>query len=161
MGCQVVGHLGNAQQFGYDLAFAGDVNNDGYDDVIIGAPYYDGFESEDEFWDCVFNACTMDADCPDGISCVGGFCQIVCVDPGAAFVFYGSRIGFDGTSEDADIEFEGTVENGFFGYAVDGRGFANQNFFADLIIGAPGRDNNTGRAFTFFSPAEGAGGGTN
>ena len=75
-----------------------------------------------------------------------------CVDIGAAYLFYGGPNwnDFDGTSEDADFAFEGTVADGHFGRALDGHGHANGNDFADLIIGAPGHD----KAFTFFSPAE-------
>ena len=42
------------------------------------------------------------------------------------------------------------MEDGFFGFALDGHGHANLNDYADLIIGAPGQS----KAFTFFSPAE-------
>ncbi|MBW2704373.1 MAG: FG-GAP repeat protein, partial [Deltaproteobacteria bacterium] len=34
---------GRFQYFGYSLSSAGDVNNDGHDDVIVGAPEYKGF----------------------------------------------------------------------------------------------------------------------
>ncbi len=34
-------------QFGYSVSSAGDVNNDGYDDVIVGSPYYDNGETDE------------------------------------------------------------------------------------------------------------------
>lgn len=33
--------VNNNDRFGWNISGAGDVNNDGYDDIIVGAPYYD------------------------------------------------------------------------------------------------------------------------
>ena len=45
-GFRIVGAAGGDQS-GYSVADAGDVNGDGYDDVIVGAPYYDNGQSHE------------------------------------------------------------------------------------------------------------------
>ncbi len=119
--------------FGYDVAFAGDVDGDGFDDIIVGAPYYDiGFG-------------------PD------------IIDVGAAYLFCGTNSYTTQThllaEDDSAIEFEGMVDGDLFGFSVDSHGFANRPLNKeDVIIGAPGVDNganvNAGRVYVFFPCAE-------
>lgn len=123
---------GGALKFGFDLNYIGDMNGDGKDDIIVGAPWYD---LED----------------PD--SCLPGFgCFVLLTDSGAAYVYYGRTGDLEGDSEDkADVIYEATAGNAasaFFGHSVAGRGHADNDGRADVIIGAPGYGG-TGRAYVF------------
>ena len=88
--------------FGFSVSNAGDVNNDGYDDVIVGAYLEDG----------------------------GG------TNAGNAQIFSGE----DGT---VLYEFNGDSLSDYFGYSVSDAGDVNGDGFADVIVGAH-RDNSTG-----------------
>ncbi len=87
--------------FGYSVSDAGDVNGDGYADVIIGAPYDDnsGFES------------------------------------GTAQVFS----GLDGSNL---YVFAGDNADDYFGISVHGAGDVNNDGYDDIIVGAEQDDNN-------------------
>ncbi len=87
-------------QLGHSVAGAGDVNGDGFADLIVGA------------WGAR----------PDGVHATG-----------SAFVYS----GIDGTLL---WRFDGKVHADQFGYSVDGAGDVNGDGFADLIVGANGRD---------------------
>ncbi len=87
--------------FGYSVSSAGDVNNDGYDDVIIGAYKYDNGEE----------------------------------DEGRAYVFHGSATGL---SISPDWTAECNEEHGFFGSSVSTAGDVNNDGYDDVIVGAYG-----------------------
>lgn len=125
--------------FGYDVAGAGDVNGDGFDDIIVGAPRYG-----QPFSPPIPNQGSG--------------------EQGAAFVFLGSAAGIVGTSPATAHAVIFPVSPGspsqtraFFGTAVDSAGDINADGYADVIIGAPGwnqdRPLTTG---TVDPPAEGA-----
>ncbi len=104
-------------QLGFSVAAAGDVNNDGYADLIIGAPFDDnnGFES-------------------------------------------GSARVFSGLTGAILYTFSGETTNIFFGRAVAGAGDVNADGFDDLLVAAPFDEINgliSGSAY-IFSGATGA-----
>jgi len=100
-------------QFGFSVSGAGDVNNDGYADLIVGAIYNDA----------------------------GG------TDAGRAYVYSGQTGVLLYT-------FNGEAEYDVFGYSVSGAGDVNNDGYADLIVGALANDaggTDAGRAYVFSS----------
>ena len=114
----------SASNFGASVAGAGDVNNDGYDDIIVGAL---GFDSTNPG---------------------GGF-----ISRGAAFVYLG------GASPDAvaDVTLEGTLAYDKLGFSVAGVGDANGDGYDDVIVGAtqriPGGGGGLGEAYLLYGGA--------
>ncbi|MBN1180334.1 MAG: FG-GAP repeat protein [Anaerolineae bacterium] len=86
-------------QFGAAVGTAGDVNADGYADVVVGAPVYDNDQNEE----------------------------------GAAFVFQGSA---NGPGTDPIWHAEGNKHETLFGAAVGTAGDVNDDGCADVIVGA-------------------------
>lgn len=108
-------------QFGFAVSHAGDVNNDGYADIIIGAPGYD----------------------------IPGT-----LDVGAAFVYYGAA---DGISTTYTALF-GNQNGSRFGAAVAGAGDVNNDDYADIIVGAQYYSytvTNEGAAFVYLGSPTG------
>jgi len=111
-----------AAHFGYSVSSAGDVNNDGYDDIIIGAPDYDSGTNSNE---------------------------------GAAFVYLGSDTEMN---INAVWTAKGGQENAHFGYSVSSAGDINNDGYDDIIIGAPDYDHeqiDEGSAFIYSGTASG------
>lgn len=94
--------------FGRSVASAGDVNNDGYNDIIVGAP----------------ETFTLDT------------------DPGRAYVF-------SGLNGDTLYAYIGEAIGDRFGYTVASAGDVNNDSFDDFIIGAIDYNSGRGRAYVF------------
>jgi hypothetical protein len=104
---------GQEAYFGDSVSTAGDVNGDGYDDVIVGAPH-------------------------QGPNFIGG-----------AFVYFGSP---DALSTQPDWSVLGPGGIDYFGSAVSTAGDVNGDGFDDVIVGAHEDDageGNEGRAFLY------------
>jgi len=104
--------------FGYSVGAAGDVNRDGFPDLIAGAPWEQ----------------------PGGIE-----------EAGRAYVFSGRNGGAL-----YELESRNPQQWGHYGWSVDGVGDLNQDGWADLIVGAEqewpaGSPAQAGRAYVFVS----------
>jgi len=109
-------------QFGIDLGTAGDVNGDGFDDVIVGARFYDITVPQTS-------------------------------NEGRVFVYLGSSTGLNTT---ATQSFDGTQVGEELGIGAQTAGDVNGDGFSDVIIGAHAFDNpenNEGRALVFHGAA--------
>lgn len=115
--------------FGASVAGAGDVDHDGFDDVIVGAFLYDSGEPDE------------------------GAAE------GAAFVFHGSPSGVpDGDPASAASTLQGNQDFALFGLSVAGAGDTNGDGRADVIVGAPLYDDgeaDEGAAFVFHGSGAG------
>ncbi len=163
---------GTNSEFGLSLGTAGDVNADGYADVIIGAsgPITDtghaylylgsatgpsitsvitltGQAAGDGFGVTVATAGDVNGD---------GYADVIVVDgyisaTGRANVFLGSATGLS-----AAPTFIATGEAAFdaFGLSAAIAGDVNGDGYSDIIVGAPGYDNNTGRAYVYHGAAD-------
>jgi hypothetical protein len=127
--------------YGFSVSTAGDVNGDGIDDIIIGAPAYVQIASVS-----------------------GGTFNPIAV--GAAFLYYGHRPGGPSTSPDEVMQ-PTTTAGALFGFSVSTAGDVNGDGYADIIIGAPGDQASVkvalltltaklGRAYIFYGGPSGA-----
>jgi hypothetical protein len=165
----------SAAGLGASLASAGDVNGDGYSDVIVGAPYYDNGESDEggafvymgsamglsttAAWTSESNA--IDAHFGQSVATAGdvngdGFSDVIVgaeqyTLAGAAFVFLGSGSGLAANASWMAI---GQQNLGEFGRSVASAGDVNGDGFGDVIVGANAQPLG-GRAFVYFGSASG------
>jgi hypothetical protein len=95
--------------FGYTVGAAGDVNGDGYDDVIAGAYHYANFR-------------------------------------GRAYVYTG---GSDGLAEPPSFVLTGDGPDDYFGRSVATAGDVDGDGYDDVIVGAQAYEESTGRAYVY------------
>jgi hypothetical protein len=150
------------EQFGFSVAAAGDVDGDGYSEVIIGIPYYDHGQAGEgavfvyfgsdtglkSYWEWIKESDQSGAHFGWSVATAGdvngdGFSDIIVGAPeythgqnneGGAWVYKGSRDGLIYTPYNFD---ESNQAGARFGYSVATAGDVNGDGFSDIIVGAP------------------------
>jgi hypothetical protein len=167
-------------RFGYQVSGAGDVNGDGYDDVLIGASQNDQGGSEAGQAYLFFGGQQMDsaadvtftgeaADNLFGIALsgagdvnddgfddviIGTYASFAIIDNGFAYVYYGGQ----NMDRVYDAKFTGGASNDRFGISVSSAGDINNDGIDEIIIGADGNDSggtNAGRAYIYSTSMKG------
>jgi len=176
----------NNESFGASVSSAGDVNGDGINDIIIGAPRFPlngagtgrayiffgpvsgsliatqanviifGEALNDGFGRSVAAGHDINGDGMADV--IVGADQLFGVGPGKAYVFYGPLHGKI-EAANADAILTGETDRDLFGTSVTSVGDFNGDGLSDVTVGAP--DNRaggtrSGRAYTFFGPLTGA-----
>jgi hypothetical protein len=113
---------------GISVSSAGDVNGDGYSDVLVGASAYDHGET----------------------------------DEGSAFVWYGGPAGLgpNGNPGNADWWVESDQAGALFGKSVSAAGDVDADGYGDVLVGAPAYETgqiDEGAAFAYRGSASGLG----
>jgi len=169
--------------FGGSVGTAGDVNGDGYADVIVGADSYDNGHAEEGRASVYHGSATGLATSPAwtaesdqtlanfGLSVAtggdvngDGYADVIVgahrydndqADEGRAFAYLGSAAGL---ATDPAWTAESNQVGASFGASVATAGDVNGDGYADVLVGAYTYDNgqtNEGRAFTYYGSAAG------
>jgi len=101
--------------FGYSVATAGDVNGDGYSDVVIGA-------------------------------------YLTTTSTGKAYLYLG---GASGLAASASWTAVGETTNNSFGLSVATAGDVNGDGYSDVVVGAHGNTSNTGKTYLYLGGSSG------
>jgi len=166
---------------GYSVSNAGDINGDGYADIIVGAYQYDNGQTDEGAAFVYFGSSTglnltptmlevNQGSARFGTSVSGagdingdGYADIIVgayqydngeTNEGAAFVYFGSSSGLNPTP----TMLEGNQAGALFGVSVSGAGDINGDGYADIIVGAYQYDNgqtDEGAAFVYFGSSTG------
>jgi len=162
-------NIAGSNDFGYSVSTAGDVNNDGYDDVIVGAMgyknhtgevyiYYGGSSMDatadvtitgetelDEFGYSASTAGDVNGDGYDDVI-IGAPRTYSNTSVGKAYIFFGGN-SMDNT---ADVSMIGSVSGEGLGRSVSNAGDVNNDGYDDVIIGEPSYNSYKGRALIYY-----------
>ena len=157
--------------FGCSVAWIGDVNGDGSDDLLVGAFRYPEIASNGRAYlhfggPALDNVADLIIDAPPGntawfgisVASAGDFNGDSYPDfivgaqqsgfEGKAFIYYGGP-SLD-TVRDLTLKGESTGALTGFGASVASAGDINEDGFGDVIVGAPLYGNRPGRAYVYF-----------
>ncbi|MGA9115391.1 MAG: integrin alpha, partial [Bacteroidota bacterium] len=156
--------------FGRTVSYAGDVDDDGYGDFLVGAPYHDGplglnqgrvylyrggsFPNMTPYrvWDGLgVNNCFGEGAAPAGDVNDGGVPDIIVGAKGHAYVFSGED-GWD-TSPELDLTGQPPTSTTFGLLAVAGAGDFNGDGVGDLVVGDYVDPLSKGTALVFYGGA--------
>lgn len=169
--------------FGSSVASAGDVNNDGFDDVLVAALFYSNGESMEGrvylylgsssglsaspswitegnqsfayFGRSVSSAGDANNDGYDDVIIGAYYYDKGESNEGCAFLYLGSSSGL---SVEPSWVGEGNQSDAWFGYSVSSAGDVNMDGYGDVVVGAVGYDNPEryeGRAFLYLGSSSG------
>ena len=165
-------------QLGYSVATAGDVNGDGFSDIIVGKPLADDGQTDEGVAHVYLGSAAGIVDPPawsmgsdqgnarfgHAVACAGdvngdGFSDVIVgardynnvqLHEGRAFVYHGAA---GGLATSAAWTAEPDQADASFGFAVASCGDVNGDGFSDVIVGAPFYDtpnSNAGRAWIYY-----------
>lgn len=159
--------------YGFSVASAGDVNGDGFDDIIVGAPFNDAGGTDagrtyiyfgsyviDYTADVILTGNIAGGKLGYSVSSAGdvnndGYADVIAGAPGISSNTGGAYVYYGGSSMNnvADVSLSGQSAGEQFGYSVSHTGDVNGDGYSDVIVGAYAYAGFTGRAYAFFGSA--------
>jgi len=154
-------------EFGYSVSSAGDVNGDGYSDLIIGAYRFASYTgkvyvclggaSMDSIADVTITGDSIGYSIGRSVSSAGdvngdGYSDIIVgangysSNTGKAYIYYGGS----SMNNTADLTMKGEDIDNNFGYSVSSAGDVNGDGYSDVIVGASSYNSSSGKTYIYF-----------